>query len=273
MQRPTEGLPERGVGELLNQTLIIYGRHLWRLIAMAAAVQIPVNIVSLVVGLGMVGYFVSVLLGAFGSVFVYGMVSCAVGQHYAAGVVNVRRCFDMVWGRIVSLLVLTMVTALLLTAVIGPAPTDSASATVGVVLLVALPVVLALVVYWSASIQTVVLERYRGFGALKRSFGLVKGSWWRVFGIMFVMGLVGVGLGLVLILPVGIVMGILAPDPATALSNSLQLISTLIVMSAVFPLISIGGTLLYLDLRVRKEGFNLERLSQEMGVTQGSARV
>lgn len=37
-----------------------------------------------------------------------------------------------------------------------------------------------------------------------------------------------------------------------------------VALTALYPLFSVGGTLLYYDLRIRKEGFDLEMMAQDL---------
>jgi hypothetical protein len=122
-------------------------------------------------------------------------------------------------------------------------------------------------VYWSVVVPAVIVEGHRAVAALKRSFGLVRGSWWRVFGITLVVLLVAVGLGLVVASPFALVSRMVAPSGPTTLSETVVWISRAVVLVAVQPVLSIVGTLLYYDLRVRKEEYDLTSLSREMGLT------
>ena len=74
--------------------------------------------------------------------------------------------------------------------------------------------------------------------ALSRSSEAVKGDWWRVVGIMIVIVFIALAVNIIVsIIPiVGSIIGF--------------------ILSAAIPII--GATLLYYDLRVRKEGYDLE---------------
>jgi hypothetical protein len=86
----------------------------------------------------------------------------------------------------------------------------------------------------------------------------VKGTWWRVFGIGIVF-LVLIG---ALYLPGGVAGLILGVFSDTLGSLVFTLTNVL-----VFPLFSISATLVYIDLRVRKEGYSLEIMAAELGPT------
>jgi hypothetical protein len=44
-----------------------------------------------------------------------------------------------------------------------------------------------------------------------------------------------------------------------------------VTLLIIYPLYSVGGTLLYYDLRIRKEGFDLEMMARDMGEAPGVA--
>lgn len=110
---------------------------------------------------------------------------------------------------------------------------------------------------WSLAAQAVMLEGLGALGALGRSWRLVAGSTWRVFGYALVFGLV---FGLIAIVISAVVTLVIAPemlrpeaspriDPLrSALSSAIT--SLISVLFAPFP--AIGFTLLYFDLRWRR---------------------
>jgi hypothetical protein len=120
-------------------------------------------------------------------------------------------------------------------------------------------------VSFAVAVPALLTEDVRGRRALGRSRRLVKGRWWPTFGILVLGSLLG---GIV----AGAITGVLEALSLTNPDNE--------VVSIVFG--AIGGTLastlttpfqaafvtvLYFDLRVRKEGFDLELLAQRIGLT------
>lgn len=134
----------------------------------------------------------------------------------------------------------------------------------GFILLV-IPGIYLAITYTFAS-QVVVSEGKSGMEALNRSKTLIEGFRWRVFGVMF---LIGLGSGLV---NVAITMALASAVPAnkivptanglTVEFNFLNHVITTVVTQLVGILFStfqaVCLTLLYLDLRIRKEGYDLE---------------
>lgn len=115
-------------------------------------------------------------------------------------------------------------------------------------------------------------------GALRRSGELVKGMWWRVFGIYSAMMTIYIMIQLILIISIGYLfylflarndtptnilkMIILVLDSTSDnIGWGLYLIQIFVTtgLNAItLPIITSGFTLLYFDLRVRKEAFDLE---------------
>ncbi|MEJ7782806.1 MAG: hypothetical protein WKF99_09545 [Solirubrobacteraceae bacterium] len=118
---------------------------------------------------------------------------------------------------------------------------------------------------WNLSFPAALVEGVRGAGALKRSFQLVRGRWWPVFGVQLVgFILVAVIAGIVqsvFLLPVLFVDSLLAVAVLTGLASIVgYAIST--------PLQAAIVAIVFFDQRVRKEGLDLELLAQSLG-TEG----
>jgi len=107
--------------------------------------------------------------------------------------------------------------------------------------IVGIPWAIQRAIRWAFTQQTIMLENANWEDALGRSADVVIGSWWRTFGILLLIGIVaGV--------PVGIVTGVLVFAPVLVSSTVSATVQALIS-----PLASIAATLLYFDLKVRKQ--------------------
>ena len=254
LQQPLTLVP-RNLGDILNETFAVYGKRLKRLLVMVAVVQVPVTVIAQLLPPGVPGYVVAGAMTVTGMILVYAAGVFAVGQHYVTGEIDIGRCYRRVSWRLMSL----TLTALVIVLTVG----------IGAVLFfIVFPVVVAVAyaVYWSMTTQTIMVEGYKLSAALRRSFDLVRGAWWRVFGFRLVFVLVGMGLGFLVYVPFALLSWIVAPDDATSASLAIQTVGTVAAAVAVPPVIFIAGTLLYYDLRVRKEDYDIATLSQEMGV-------
>jgi len=118
---------------------------------------------------------------------------------------------------------------------------------------------------WSLTIPVTVLEGGGLNASTSRSKSLTKGSRGRIFAVYFLMLvltiIVSIVMQFVLLLPLGIItaaIGVHDPAATGAMSQALQAVAAFISTSLVGPLVTIALTLIYYDLRVRKEGFDLQ---------------
>ncbi|MFQ6044426.1 MAG: FtsH protease activity modulator HflK, partial [Candidatus Poribacteria bacterium] len=110
--------------------------------------------------------------------------------------------------------------------------------------------------------QSITIEKRSVIDSLRRSKEMVGQSWWRVFGLL-----------LVLALSIFISMWI-AGAIGEGITNAptAGLVFSLLAIVFTAPLYIIGTTLLYFDLRVRKEDFNKEWLAQHLKVVEAPVR-
>jgi hypothetical protein len=130
---------------------------------------------------------------------------------------------------------------------------------VGLLLLV-LPGIFALTVLMFAT-TAVMLERRGGWDALKRSASLGKGYYWR--------NLLALALIMILIFVGHMILWIIVGMTVFALGDPNQLgIAARIIVAAVSnlftPIVMILVTLLYYDMRVRKENYDTATLAQDL---------
>jgi glycerophosphoryl diester phosphodiesterase family protein len=129
-----------------------------------------------------------------------------------------------------------------------------------------LPFLLAvfLGVKWSMAFPAIVAERIGPFRAMRRSWQLTRGHWWRTFGTLLVVGLIA------LVIYVAFIVGL---DAAVTSLDSVGVFAyaavttlvTVLVFAIVYPLVSSIATVVYYDLRVRSEGFDLQLLARGVG--------
>jgi hypothetical protein len=94
-------------------------------------------------------------------------------------------------------------------------------------------------------------QSYR-FGFHRRSWTLVAGHWWHVFGTLVVAGLL-----------TGVVNALITA-PFNQTSWFLQGVVAAVATTVTLPYGTLVGVLLYLDLRARKEQLTLERLQADL---------
>jgi hypothetical protein len=112
---------------------------------------------------------------------------------------------------------------------------------------------------YSVAGEAAALESGSSGEALRRSWDLTKGFRWKALAL----GVVSIGLILVVYVGAGVLGGVLG-----AVMGGLDAVLAVIaacVSLLIYPLITFVFTLFYYDLRVRKEAFDLEMLSRQLG--------
>ena len=137
-----------------------------------------------------------------------------------------------------------------------------AAIVVGAILIVAL--FAWLYVVWSFAVPALLVEDVRGVKALRRSYALVKGRWWAAFAILMLgFLLAGVTSSVIQGIFAGVIL--VGVDSSSLLALLIISISGLIGLLVTTPFQAALLLVVYFDLRVRKEGFDLELLAEGFG--------
>ncbi|WP_206344301.1 hypothetical protein, partial [Streptomyces mesophilus] len=201
-----------------------------------------------------VGALLTLLSHAFVSALCPAVLQQAVLGRPAPTAQTGRRALRRVPALIGTLLLMALACALpvlaiaVLTLLSGP-PTV-------LLLLVALPFLVWFWIRCSLAPAVVVLEGAGPLTALRRSFRLVRGSWWRMFGIQLLMSVLGTVAATALVLPFD-ALGAALPtygDTVEFLLGGLLLLPTVAGVLLSTLLSQLTAALLYTDLRIRREG-------------------
>ncbi|MFJ8443687.1 glycerophosphoryl diester phosphodiesterase membrane domain-containing protein [Kitasatospora griseola] len=136
-------------------------------------------------------------------------------------------------------------------------------------LLLVLPAMVPMIFLWvrlSFAAPALILERQSVVGALKRSWHLVRGSWWRMFGTMLVFGVAVLLLAMVLTVPGAIITLLIggsptdlyATDAEAAIGIGVMAVCGVLAKTLTIPLTGNMIGLLYVDQRIRREALDLE---------------
>ncbi|MFJ4260939.1 hypothetical protein ACIPY0_05805 [Paenarthrobacter nicotinovorans] len=220
----------------------------------------------------------SVLIGLLGSVL-QGVLAVPV----ARSVLNRRTGFKQMWRlagkRILPLLgvagLLTFGGLLAVAAVVGIAVLLITAMGPGAVLIV-LPLGLGSVIVFvwiglklMLAPAVIVVEHTGVYDGLLRSWRLTRNNWWRIFGITLVVAIMlGIIAQIVQIpasLAIGFIGGTVSPHPDEQSTASILMVSTIVstaiqalVGSVTFAFQSSVSALIYMDLRMRREGLDVE---------------
>ncbi|MDP6455802.1 MAG: hypothetical protein QF898_21190, partial [SAR202 cluster bacterium] len=191
-------LPERGLGDILNETFVIYGRHFRKFLGLAAVVQVPAIAALLTPIENLAIYIILNLIILFALVSIFGATIYAVGQHYVTDSVTIVDCYRRLAWRLISMAILAAIVAaitaigLLLMGVMGITPIS---------LIVAFTLMLGAYIVPAMAGPVVIVEGARATASLSRTFELAGEHILRLVGHMAIYLLVAVGLGIVLFLP------------------------------------------------------------------------
>lgn len=121
----------------------------------------------------------------------------------------------------------------------------------------------------------VVLERIGPMSALARSWRLTQGNWWRMFGIVLLTLVIVFAVTMILSLALGLLaliptMAAGDADWGMTAANAVGVLVEALTYSITTPFLAAVTTLLYIDLRMRREGLDLRlhRVAQQ-GVAVG----
>jgi hypothetical protein len=241
---PPPPLRSRSVGEILTAAFDLYGRSWRTLIPLVAVVVVPLSILQSAIGDALggddpwqaaTGRLLIVLVGLFATLVVAGAVAWAAAGVLVGRETDLGEAYRFGTARMWSLLLVGVLVGL---AVAG-----------GFVLLV-VPGFIFLTRF-SVSVVALVVEGKRGRAALSRSWSLVRGHSWSVFGTWIVAGFLA-----------GIVNGALsAPFPDSWFARGLM---AGIGSAITTPFTSLVISLIYFDLRVRKESLDVAGLEREL---------
>lgn len=263
-----------GIGEILDVAIKIYFRHAGTFLRIIVFVVLPAQALQSVVlvsagaqqenrftfepssdtttgdaGTFVAGYGIVLLISLFSSAIANGACFKAVADAYLEGAPDwksslkyaARRLHSIIWisilGGILSLLGLI---ALLIGAVY-------------------------LWVGFTVAVPVLLTEGVKGSKALRRSLHLIRGRWWPTFGLVLIGGILAGVIG-------GIVGGLaqafsLTPGGDQSVAEIVVLtVSGTVAAMVTTPFKAAFTTVLYFDLRVRKEGFDLQLLAKQLGM-------
>jgi len=246
------------LGGILSETIGVYQRNVFGFIAIAAAVQIPLSILSWLLfrntdlsfdfsltEMPPISFWIKVaiksltlsVLGGAAWILMQGALIHGISEQFIRRPIQIKNAYAFSFRRLfprLGALVFSGVALILMW-----------------ITLLGIPFAIRYGGLWVFILQTASVEGFGPRGAMSRSAALVRGSWSRVAGILFVSGIVFAIVG-------GIVSYIVGFIPIAGAT-----IGAIITA----PFLIIAHTLIYFDLRTQKdEAFSPEVLSSELRI-------
>ena len=256
----TDPLGPRNFEGILSDTFSIYGKNFLRLIVIVVIVELILGIIGFILintlmlpvaltefsildplALLIPAVLISLVILAVASVItaplMQGALIHAISTQTLGQEISIEQSYRFAWKRLGSLIGATILAGLALFFLIAT--------------IIGIPIAIYLGIRWVFVLPSILLEGVSPLDAFSRSSQLVEENWWRVLGITLFMLLISAVISSILgfIPVVGAIIG-------GILSTPVAIIST---------------TLLYYDLRVRKENYSLQKLELELnGSTTGT---
>ena len=253
-------------GQILDKVFRLYKENFVRFITTVAIIQVPLALVTMiwfatvvaqintgepstagVTGL-MVGPLVLAFLSVVGQSLCSGALMKNISESYLGNEVTVSESYRFILPKLGTLIWASILVGLVVA--------------VGFMLLI-VPGIIFLLVYY-LTIPAIVLENLKARKGMGRSKVLVKGNLGKVFVIGLVVFLIGLIVGQVFQYFGGRLAGAIA---GTNLQTAMLIgqLSSLVGQILVMPIGAAAVILLYYDMRIRKEGFDLEMLAKSLG--------
>jgi hypothetical protein len=275
-----EQLHPMGIGEILDVAIKLYRRNAWTLIRIVVVIVAPVTILANLISVSatpsdfapkfgfsglattndptvtphdvvtlVLGVLAALTLTWIGSLVATGATFKALAESFLGEQPEWKDSLGFALRRIHSLIWLSFLAALF--------------TALGTILLVIPGIYLAIA--FTVAVPALLSEGLRGRKALGRSRRLVKGRWWGTLGLV-VLGalLAGVVSSALTALAVGVAASGASSD--TVLGFTVSTLAAIIAKAITTPFSAAYITVLYFDLRVRHEAFDLQLLAERIGV-------
>jgi MFS family permease len=233
------------------------------------------------------GFLASVLLVAILTLFISAVLQGAMVVPVARSILNRPTGFRQMWMlarprawtliRLAALMMLSGIGAFLLPAALAVALISSTERAGILFLIPMFPAVVALLLWIYIKLMVapaaVVIEELGALDAVRRSWSLTRANWWRIFGITLVVSIMTGIISQVVMIPVSllptVLSGFLSPHAGTEQEITVAVavgVSTAIVGALVgavgYAFQTSVMALIYMDLRMRKDGLDIALLRQ-----------
>lgn len=276
------------IGGILDRTFTIYRENFVRFLAIAAVVYVPIGLLTalsttlLVGGLdgpdqaqvasefgatgelefaesaasggaviaGVVGFLITIFLSVVGKVLASGALLRSVSEYYLGKDVTVGEAYRYVLPKLGTLIWAGFLVGVVII--------------IGYLLLVVPGIIFSL--WFTLVTPAIVLENLRASEGMSRSKALASGNLGKIFGTLLVVtiiaGILGAFIGWVGTMAAGAIFS--NAFGATFVSQLMSIVAEIVAA----PISAVAMVLLYYDLRIRKEGFDLEMMARDLAIPE-----
>lgn len=272
-ETPSTPLQPMSFVDILDGMFVLYRNHFLLFLGIVA--------VYIVIGFGLDLISVSVLTGAEPSTSIVIAVFTAIGSFivsflvvaglaYASALVYLDRditaqdALQQAWRRFFFLLGSAVLWGLVVVGLF--------------ITIIGIPFSIYFSVRWGLYTLPVLFEATTARNALRRSTELVRGTWWRVFGIMLAVSVIAFMISFILEVSSGFILTLIGvaeieaatpwdmirrlfmpmPNEVGWFAYAIRRFVSVMIAGLAMPIGVIGSALLYFDLRIRKEAFDIE---------------
>lgn len=265
-------IPQRGLGDILSTAFEVYRANAGKLITIVAMVVVPLTLLLAILTVALQNNAESIVqttidpqtgqitsatvdTSSFGTTILLTLISAllaAVIQQLLTGALT-KGAAGSVLGRTVDVKESYGYALSRLWGLIGLAILVGLVVGFGFLLLI-IPGIIFLV-FLAVATPSFVVERLGVTAAMSRSWNLVKGNWWHVFGVIVVTYIL-----------IWVVSAVLGAIGGTSLIGIW--LTSAIAQIITAPFMALVGILLYVDLRSRNEGLTADQLGAQLDAVQ-----
>ncbi|MFC1715915.1 hypothetical protein ACFL6S_19755 [Candidatus Poribacteria bacterium] len=284
------------IGDILDGAISLYRSNFLLLVGIAACVYVPFYILAL-----LINPWVQTFLKLVIPVFVAAVVTVAISERILGRQASIASSYRRAGNRLgpfigaLLLMVLIMIPvgivmlisvgiftgiATFLSSMLGiPAVGMFAGIIIGLIMVAWIGIsVLAFMVWLLFVPQAVLLEGTGATRSIGRSIELIKGSFWKTLGVLVLVYIAILLVGTIVGLVGGVIAAVLSGgiDSAGGFVSSMRKFQEIPIASGVTdlflePFRMIVITLLYYDIRVRKEAYDTELMAEELAIEVDSS--
>lgn len=198
---------------------------------------------------GIVGAIIAGLAAIFGTILCQAALTKSISEHYLGNDISVGDAYKSVTPKIWTLLGAGILVSLV---VFG-----------GMLLLIVPGIIFSL--WFALTTPAIIAEDAKAKEGMGRSRELARGNLGKIFSVLFLTSIIAGIIGMIISVPFSIFSNIMGPG---VFSTTIGQIGSITGNILAAPISAAAAILLYYDLRIRKEGFDLEMLANEISDEQ-----